>query len=334
MPPTPRRGFGATATHSAPRGPTSSLSVLIGFVFLPFLVGSRGVAAQPAPIKAEAQALFDEGQRLLRAGEVDRACATFEASLARVAGLGTRGKLAECYERAGRIASAWAQWREVAARAHQDGDPRREEIATERVTALEPRLARLTITAPAGVHVRRDGGEVDPAAFGVAIAVDPGHHVLEGHADGFVTWHHEIDLVDGAQQSLQVPTLLAAAVIAPRKEPRAPTTTPRSALRLPAVIAVAGGGALIIAGGLFGLRAHDEWSDAEDHCPSLRCDPTGLERGDAARRDARRADYLVGGGALLAAAGAIVWWRTHGERTVIAPALSTTVLGLDVQGRF
>src|SRR5580698_3214939 len=78
--------------------------------------------AQNAPDQAEARTLFDDGVRLFKAGDFPAACSKLGASYHLFAGIGTRGKLAECYEKVGRTASAWAMYREVAALAGKPGD--------------------------------------------------------------------------------------------------------------------------------------------------------------------------------------------------------------------
>src|SRR5690349_506197 len=89
--------------------------------------------AQSGAENAAAQALFDEGQSLFKANDFAAACPKFEASLAKFDGLCTRGKLAECYEKVARFASAWAMWREVGVLAKKVNDEKRQQIAEERV---------------------------------------------------------------------------------------------------------------------------------------------------------------------------------------------------------
>ena len=103
--------------------------------------------ADPAD-QAAGRALFDEGMALLTKGDLAAACPKFEASLRRFPGIGTRGKLAECYERQGRAASAWATYREVAGLAERAGDTTRAKVAAERAKTLEGKLARVTVAAP------------------------------------------------------------------------------------------------------------------------------------------------------------------------------------------
>ena len=74
--------------------------------------------------KAAADALFDEGKRLLAAGDTAQACAKFETSMKLFDQLGTRLNLADCYEKVGRTASAWAEFREAASLATKRGNRR------------------------------------------------------------------------------------------------------------------------------------------------------------------------------------------------------------------
>src|SRR5262245_41400370 len=93
---------------------------------------------------AAAVSLFDEGNRLYEAGKFAEACPKYEASLRLdAASLDTRGRLAFCYEKVGRLASAWTAWREVKARAGRIlGRERAVEIAATHIAELEPKLAR------------------------------------------------------------------------------------------------------------------------------------------------------------------------------------------------
>src|SRR5258708_4033668 len=104
-------------------------------------------AAQNAENKAAADALFDEGKRLLTAGDVERACAKLEASLQVLDELGVRLNLADCHERQGRTATAWAEFRAAASQADKRGDSR-SAYARQRTDALTPRLMKLQISVP------------------------------------------------------------------------------------------------------------------------------------------------------------------------------------------
>ena len=147
------------------------------------------VARADTEDRALALDLFEQGRALLRKGDYQAALTKFEAASRVMRTFGILLNMAECHEKLGRTASAWATWREaraVASEAHRADD---EAMATEREKALEPGLSRLTISVPsvadaAELEIRRDGVPVPRAAWGVGIPVDPGAHVLEERAPG------------------------------------------------------------------------------------------------------------------------------------------------------
>ncbi len=56
--------------------------------------------------KSDAVALFQEGLKELKAGNFEKACASLKKSNELHADSGTRGSLARCYEKQGKVASA------------------------------------------------------------------------------------------------------------------------------------------------------------------------------------------------------------------------------------
>src|SRR5689334_898860 len=134
------RGFGAPAQRAARRlGGIAAVSLAVGLVMLPAATVAAQSTTNP---KAAADALFHEGKQLLAAGDIAPACARFEASLRLLDQLGTRLNLANCYEAAGRTASAWTAFCEASSIADQRGDPRAA-FARERAAALSPKLVKL-----------------------------------------------------------------------------------------------------------------------------------------------------------------------------------------------
>src|SRR5258708_7517825 len=116
--------------------------------------------------------------------------------------------LADCYEKNGQTASAWAEFREASSAARAAGSKDREELARQRATALEPKLSRLTIVAAKqSAQITRDGTPVDSAAFGTAMPVDPGKHVVEATARGKQKWSKAIEVAATAHVSVEVPLL-------------------------------------------------------------------------------------------------------------------------------
>ncbi|HEV8549476.1 MAG TPA: hypothetical protein VGQ57_10615, partial [Polyangiaceae bacterium] len=112
---------------------TALIGLLLAFVATP----SR---ADEAADRAAAEALYELGQALLEKGNVAEACPKLEASNALDPGVGTLLLLGDCQEKAGKLASAWATFKEAAALARAHDDPSRTSIAELRATALRPRL--------------------------------------------------------------------------------------------------------------------------------------------------------------------------------------------------
>lgn len=295
--------------------------------------------------RAQAQALFDQGTALMKSKDYQAACPKLEASLERFDGIGTRGKLAQCYERAGRVASAWAMYREVEALASKSGDEARASVAREAARALEPRLPHLTLTVATksqveGLLVRRNGAEVASGAWGAPIAVDPGKHSLEASAPGYAPWAEEVEVQEGESKSVEVPALAA---LPPEAQP-APSATPEvgekpargSSLRPVAMIATGVGVVSLAVGGYFGLRAKSKWDGAFDdgHCASATnvCDATGQEQTDQARSAATLSNVFIGAGAVLAAGGVTLWLLAPKERAPSQTAVRVVPVAAPKQG--
>src|SRR5689334_16417638 len=107
-------------------------------------VGPRA-SAQSAADKAAAEALFDQGRAAMQEGDFGKACGLLERSQHIDPGIGTLLYLAECYEKSGRTASAWATFREAADAATAAKEPQRARTGRERAQRLEPLLSRLTV---------------------------------------------------------------------------------------------------------------------------------------------------------------------------------------------
>src|SRR5579872_1217551 len=133
----------------------------LALAFACSVLGSTAIAlADGADVTATA--LFDEGRKLMGQKRYAEACPKLAESQRLAPSGGTLINLAECYEHAGQTASAWGAWKDVAARANAAGKGDVERNAVIRATALEPALAKLTITLASGsdvpgLQVSRDG---------------------------------------------------------------------------------------------------------------------------------------------------------------------------------
>jgi len=100
----------------------------------------------PSNTNVAAEALFEEGRSLVAAGKVAEACPKFADSERLGPSVATLLNLANCWERVGRTATAWATYREAASAANAAG--RKDYLATaqRRADGLAPKLARLIVT--------------------------------------------------------------------------------------------------------------------------------------------------------------------------------------------
>lgn len=282
------------------------------------LLAATSSYAQPGPRdKAAAEALFQHAARLFEESRFSEACEKFEASQELDPAIGTQLRLADCYDRVGRTASAWGLFAEVKALARAQGQNDRETIASERLSDLERRLSKLTLrlqpgARPPGLEIRLNGTSIPSASWDVPIPVDPGTQRVEAIAPGYRPWSTSALAQPGpSEQTLDVPRLVPL----PAQTPSGDAATSTSLLEVdssstPATVWLGyTTGAVGIVGlgvaAFFGYRAYDLNDDSLNYC--LRDDPNAcLPEGKELRDDARQAATIstvsaIAGGALLAA---------------------------------
>jgi hypothetical protein len=188
---------------------------------------SWGVAAgaQPMDNAAQADASFNDAMGLRAAGHDVDACPRFAQSKRLSPGVGVTLYLADCYERTGRTASAWQEFRDGEKLARERND-KRADVAAARAAALEPKLNRLTVEGPgselkAGSEVQLDGRRLRPEWFNVPLAVDPGDHVITVAAPGQALLTQSVHL-DASHLSTIVHLGPAAAPAVPATAPVVP----------------------------------------------------------------------------------------------------------------
>ena len=317
--------------------------------------------------KAASDALFEQGKKLMTDGAFGQACPKFAESLRLDPGIGTMLRLADCYEKNGQTASAWAQFREaaqVAARANDN----REKIAKRRATELEASLPKLSITVAAdaqipGLVIKRDGETIGTATLGIEIPIDPGPHTVTASAPKKKTWTSLIEVPNAAgTRTVAVPMLEDGPVMAGAGP--APTTTPStnavpgteddksgdahpsadagaskstwSTQKTLALVAGGVGGLGLVMGAFMGLSASSDLdaSNADGHCRAdNHCDLQGADLRDSYKNKALASTigFIIGGVAL---AGAGVLWFTapKGPSVAVTPAVGTRDAGLLLRG--
>jgi hypothetical protein len=247
--------------------------------------------------RARAEALFQEGVKLVDAGKAPEACAKFAESQRLDAGIGTEFRLYDCYERVGRTASAWAGFDALAARVTKPEQIRK---AKARAEALEPRLSRLRIQVPAAlaaradVVVERDGAPVDRSQWDAAAAVDPGPHRVRVLAAGALVLDSSVEVSKpGATVTVDVPP------------PAAPGMPGR---RIAALVIGGAGVAGVVAGAALGGLAAKSWSDAKAACPTrVDCSQAAHDLSVRARSLSFGSTAGIAAGATALAGGVVLW---------------------------
>lgn len=327
----------------------------LGALLLFSLLGTRTAAAQ----NAAAEALFTDGEKLLKEGKLAEACDAFEASNRLEPRAGTLINLGTCREQNQQLASAWSAFKDALSRVK---DPKKKKIAEARVKAIEPRLSYLTISVPdesriEGLAVLRDAQPVDPALWNRGIPIDGGRYVVSGRAPGHEEWATTIEVpAEGGKISVEVPRFKEIVKLVepppdqplPAMQPPSDPVTVRAddpgvwsgkrklALGLAGLAVAAAGGGVIL-----GRQADQAEKDAFALCPDPEVSCTDAREANAtldrARDRALYANIAFGVGGAAAVTAVILWLTGAPEpgeaRVAVTPRLGP-VSGVDLAVRF
>lgn len=305
--------------------------------------------------EAAAQALFDEAKKLVSQKRYAEACPKFAESNRLDRGAGTLIHLADCYEKNGQVASAWATFTDASSAAQALGRKDWEDLARKRAATLEPKLSRIAVKVPSptpGLEVTRDGEKVAEASWGMSLPVDPGSHTLEARAPGHESFKTTVTLAKpGETKEVVVPKLAELPAAAQQTSPvtTAPVATPigsdsRSGGGQRAAGFVLGGVGVVglAVGAVTGLMAIGKNNDSKAACPN---------DGPCANRDAVDANDsakslstvstigFIAGGALVAG-GAVLYLTAPSKalpttgRLRVTPSVSKDTAGLSFGGTF
>jgi hypothetical protein len=213
-----------------------------------------------------ADILFREGRTLLQAGQVAEACARFSESQKLEPSAGTLLNLGECYERAGRLVSAYEAFHEAEpmskARLRQDWA----DTAKTRSEALRAKipLVFLDLTEQEHVIVSVDAKTYARDVVALGIMVEIGDHTAIVKSED-ETWTQAFTAAAGSKTVLK-PAFKHDSKPAPIV--RKVETPPSSPLKTVGVVTMAVGGAAVLGGLVFGALANTKKADVEALCPS------------------------------------------------------------------
>lgn len=336
-------------THLTPPSRVHSLIDVARSLMGPLVaLGGMLVAAHAHAQDARAASVlaYDQAEALMAQGKVSEACPRYAESHKLDPQLGTLLHLADCLERNGQTASAWATFRDAAEIADKKGDPRKQ-VAEQRIQTLIPRLSRLQINVPAGLelHVERDSIVVGSALLSAPVPTDPGPHTITASAPGRQTWTGTaVVKADGSITVITIPELAKEVPSSPESSvtPTVPTSTKPAdtpetskpgfvAQHWPALTAGAVGVVGVAVGSVFGLKSMSKKDEADQHCDGAKCrDTEGVNlRNDAyAAGNISTIGFAIGGVGL--AAGAVLWFvlPASSSQTTEGSQTGRTRLGL------
>jgi len=328
---------------------------------------SRTARAEDSANAAAAQALFDEAKKQMAAGQYDRACPALVQAQKLDPGLGTLLNLANCYEKAGKTASAWTTFVEAQAIAQRAGRTEAERVAKERAAGLVKRLAKLTIAVPyadkvSGLEVTRDGVKLGAAEYGLPIPVDPGPHTVGALAPGRKRWETSLVVAGATEPRVVVPELepapaeAAVAVLPAEPKPAEPPSAaagepsesgkPSHARRNIGLVVGGVGLAAVAAGGVFAGLTKSKDGEADKLCTGgdgNTCANNGEkikyeETVSAAKLDRTLSIVCFSVGAAALATGAVLIFggsKGSGQGTLsVMPVAGPGEAGVLARGRF
>ena len=257
---------------------------------LALVLASSSVAFAQSQNKAAAEELFQLGKAAMEKKDYAKACKAFQESLDAELTNGTLLNLALCHEQAGKLASAWSDYRALEDRARQASPPQadRAKFAHDKAEALRPRLSRVKITlspeakALTGLTVKIDGTVAPPELFEAGIPVDTGKRAISASAADHEEWSQTVS-VDADKQTLDVTVpMLKAKEVAPAPVTKADPVTVKPAepaksseggdYRAVGYVVGGIGAAALATGAVFGVLALGKKNDAK--CEEVCINPS------------------------------------------------------------
>ena len=147
-------------------------------------VAALAAVAHADGTTARAESLFKEGRRLMAAGKIAEACATFDASQKIDPATTTVLNQADCREKNAQLATAWSLFLEAERQTRASTDDvgkKMHGVATDRAAKLEGQVSHLTINVGKlvpGLVIQRGTDVLDPGEFGRAMPIDGGTYTI------------------------------------------------------------------------------------------------------------------------------------------------------------
>lgn len=294
--------------------------------------------------KSQADNLFEEGKRALKAGNWEHACASFMRSESLDPSPSTLVKIARCHEHDKNPKAAYDSYEEalqlLGERAKTDPHSNDlERLIAAAQTALVGELGHWRFRLIPNLQqfeLQLDGRSLGPGAIEATTVVAPGKHHIAVRAAGRRDLNLDLVAVAGETRDVSLtlesdspprvatipPTtapdansIREQARGAPRKDAaisngKAKAVRPNRGQRIAAVATGSLGSVLLGIGGYLALRTHSlvNLAKTDNHCDQdWRCDSVGMSRIAEANRAQSQAILLAAGGSILLGASVVLW---------------------------
>jgi hypothetical protein len=241
-----------------------------------FAFGATTVGAQDPGTRA--RELFVEGREDISRGDIEAGCRKIlESHRLAPDAVGPLLNVADCDEKAGRIATAWRRFNQAASM-----DSERRDYARERAAALEERVPRIVLElpkdAPEGTKVTQDGVAVDLQS---PLALDPGSYRFVVSAPKRRDRAYHVELRERMTQRISLRLGDPLPSPKPKTPPPKTTVAPDEGISDQALAGWITGGigaAALVVGIVTGVLVAVHASVYDDHCDDAGvCDDEGLE---------------------------------------------------------
>ncbi len=317
-------------------------SVLCALCFVPTSVSAQGAAQQTVDGDAlkRAREQFGQALALQTGGDWAGALALLKEVAAVKPTPQVRFNIALCEERLGRLVAALGDYELAGSDAEiEKADQVREEVDS-RLEALKARVPRVTVQRGEGAEsatISIDGVSLGDSVVNVPLPVDPGPHVVEATALGYLPFKQSFRVVEQQRATILVVLQLKPAVM----EPVVPRLRSGSGvLRAGFFVGGLGVASLLTSGAMFYLR-HRAINDLDQACGGGRdaCPESSRSTFDHGKTYTTVGDVTLIAGAVGVALGAtLVIVGSHGaehESIALAPgAAGANAGGVSVLGRF
>jgi hypothetical protein len=303
-------------------------------------------ATSPTKLK-RAREQFSQALSLQTGGDWAGALTLLNEVLAVKATPQVRFNLALCEEHLGRLVAALGDYKLAAADAPADPSNKLGREIGARLTALAARVPRVVVQrglAAESASVALDGVLLGDSVLAGPLLIDPGPHVVEASAAGFVPFKQSFRGSEGRTESIRIDLTAEPAKVDPPRAGSLPAAgaEPRALPSLATVGFVVGGvgvASLVASAAMFYAR-HATISDLDKLCGNDRraCPETSRATIDRGKLYTTLGELTLGVGAVGVGVGAALLFARLPTPTIagmtIAPSAPGSALGASVSGRF